>query len=79
MGRMLSSSSASVFVAADRSHKREPLVLAESSAKGMLLLNAGAVGMSGADASAADWLGLSRGCGNAGTKDIAFTDMDCCC
>ena len=79
MGWMLSSSSVTVFVAADCSHRREPVMLAGSSADGMRLLNAGAVGMSGADASAADWLGLSRGCGNAGTKDIAFTDMDCCC
>ena len=61
MGRMLSSSSATVFVAADRSHKREPVVLAGLSADGMRLLNAGAVGMSGADAFAADWLGLRRG------------------
>ena len=59
MGLMLSSSSATVFVAADRSHRIEPVELAESSAVGMRLLNAGAVGMSGAVAFAADWLGLN--------------------
>ena len=53
---MLSSSSAVVFVAADRSHRIEPNELAESGADRMLLLNAGAVGMSGAVTFAADWL-----------------------
>ena len=79
MGRMLSSSSATVFVAADRSHRREPVMLAGSSADGMRLLNAGAVGMSGAVAFAADWLGFTGDRGNAGMKDIAFTNIDCCC
>ena len=59
MGLMLSSSSATVFVAAEFSHRSEPVMLAESSAVGMQLLNAGAVGMSGAVAFAADWLGLN--------------------
>ena len=59
MGLMLSSSSATVFVAAEFSHRSEPVMLAESSAVGMQLLNAGAVGMSGAVAFAADWLELN--------------------
>ena len=79
MGWMLSSSSATVFVAADRSHRSEPVMLAGSSANGMRLLNSGAVEMSGAVAFAVYWLGLTGGCGNVGMKDIALTDIDCCC
>ena len=56
MGRMLSSSSATVFVAAERSHKIEPEVLVESCGDVDMLLNAGAVGMSGAATFDADWL-----------------------
>ena len=59
MGPMLSSSSATVFAAAECSHRSEPVMLAGSSAVWMLLLNAGAVGMSGAVAFAADWLELN--------------------
>ena len=56
MGRMLSSSSATVFVAAECSHRIEPEELVESWIDGELLLNAGAVGMSGAATFGADWL-----------------------
>ena len=56
MGRILSSSSATVFVAAERSHKIEPEVLVESCGDVEMLLNAGAVGMSGAATFGADWL-----------------------
>ena len=79
MGRILSSSSATVFVAAERSHKIEPEVLVESCGDVELLLNAGAVGMSGAARFCADWLCIEENWGNAGTKDIALTDIDCCC
>ena len=79
MGRMLSSSSATVFVAAERSHKIEPEVLVESCGDVELLLNTGAVGMSGAAIFCADWLWIDGNWGNAGTKDIALTDIDCCC
>ena len=56
MGRILSSSSATVFVAAECSHRIEPEELVESWIDGELLLNAGAVGMSGAATFGADWL-----------------------
>ena len=56
MGRILSSSSATVFVAADRSHKIEPEELVESCGDEELPLNAGAVGTSGAATFGADWL-----------------------
>ena len=56
MGRMLSSSSATVFVAAECSHRIEPDELVESCSDVGLLLNAGAVGMSGAATFDADWL-----------------------
>ena len=56
MGRMLSSSSATVFVAAECSHRIEPDELVESCSDIGLPLNAGAVGMSGAATFGADWL-----------------------
>ena len=56
MGRMLSSSSATVFVAAECSHRIEPEELVESCSDIGLPLNAGAVGMSGAATFGADWL-----------------------
>ena len=56
MGRMLSSSSATVFVAAECSHRIEPDELVESCSDIGLLLNAGAVGMSGATTFGTDWL-----------------------
>ena len=76
---MLSSSSATVFVAAECSHRIEPDELVESCSDVGLLLNAGAVGMSGAAGFCADWLCIEENWGNAGTKDIALTDIDCCC
>ena len=56
MGRILSSSSATVFVAAECSHKIEPDELVTSCIDVESLLNAGAVGMSGAGTFDADWL-----------------------
>ena len=56
MGRILSSSSATVFVAAECSHRIEPDELVASCIDVGLLLNAGAVRMSGAATFDADWL-----------------------
>ena len=67
MGLMLSSSSATVLVAAECSHN----------SKLLLLLNAGADAVSGGMTGVgAGWLGAAEFWRRAGTKDIAFAVIE---